>query len=91
MSVRWTVPARQDLIEAFNYIKNENPVAAENVLDRIIELTELLNQNPKMGREGRLLRTRELIIPNTSYFIVYRMAASDVHILSVIHGRRDWP
>lgn len=91
MPVRWTVPARQDLIEAFNYIKQDNPPAAESVLDRIINLTDQLDKHPKMGREGRLPMTRELIIPNTPFFIVYRMAGSEVHILSLIHGSRDWP
>ena len=43
-----------------------------------------------LGRTGWKDGTRELVIPNTSYIVVYRIVEKSVEILAVLHGARDW-
>jgi len=51
----------------------------------------LLLEQPGMGRVGRLLGTRELIIPGTPYIIPYRVKHHNVEILRVLHTAMEWP
>jgi plasmid stabilization system protein ParE len=63
----WTEPARQDLREIFTYIAEENPNAARRLLAEIKERAILLQDNPQIGRAGRVDGTRELVITGTQY------------------------
>jgi toxin ParE1/3/4 len=52
---------------------------------------DLLIEFPEMGRQGRVLHTRELIISRTPYFVVYRVRDRSLEILRVLHGAQKWP
>jgi plasmid stabilization system protein ParE len=44
-----------------------------------------------MGRVGRVEATRELVISNTSYLIIYRVKEESVEILRILHSSRKYP
>jgi plasmid stabilization system protein ParE len=44
-----------------------------------------------MGRPGRVIDTRELVIDRTPYIAAYRITGDKVRILRVLHGARQWP
>jgi plasmid stabilization system protein ParE len=44
-----------------------------------------------MGRPGRVPGTRELVVAGTPYVVAYRVAASQIDVLAVIHAARRWP
>lgn len=46
---------------------------------------------PAQGRPGRRQGTREPIVSDTPYFVVYRVRAGTVRILRIMHGRQRWP
>jgi addiction module RelE/StbE family toxin len=85
----WSRPARKDLREIAEYIRQDSPQAAEGVVRTILGATRNLAVFPQMGREvpelpGRDIR--ELI--QYSYRILYRVAGRRVYIVAVIHGAR---
>ena len=85
----WTEPARDDLREILRFIRQDNPVAARNVIRKIREKVERLAQFPLSGRTvPELLDTgfREVIVEN--YRVIYRLVGNTVEILTVVHGRR---
>ena len=45
--------ARLDLLEIWNYIAEDNPNAADNLLDLINEKCNLLNENTGLGSTSR--------------------------------------
>ncbi|HTV71778.1 MAG TPA: type II toxin-antitoxin system RelE/ParE family toxin [Rhizobiaceae bacterium] len=91
MRVRWTIPAASDIDDIQTYIAQESPVAAYRLANDLIDRTEqLLSANPRAGRVGRVSGTRELAVSRTPYIVVYRVT-SDVEIVAVIHGAREWP
>ncbi|MDD2738435.1 MAG: type II toxin-antitoxin system RelE/ParE family toxin [Methylomonas lenta] len=91
MKLVWTEPARQDLREIFTYIAEENPNAARRLLAEIKERAILLQDNPQIGRAGRVDGTRELVITGTQYILPYRLKEQQIQILAVFHGARLWP
>lgn len=91
MEVTWTLRALGDLEAIEDYIAVESPRAAYQVTLKIWSRTnDLLGQNPQIGRRGRAVGTRELVVVGTPYFVVYRIS-DQVEILAVVHGARDWP
>jgi toxin ParE1/3/4 len=91
MRVRWTTPAREQLVGAYEYIAEENRAAASHTADQIWESTQLLARHPMAGREGRVDGTRELVIRGTPFVVAYRVQKNEVWVLAVMHGTRRWP
>ncbi len=93
LRVRWTKQAVQDLESAHQYIALENPKAAKTILTRLLKSIEQIQVYPESGRSGRVANTLELIIPNTSFILIYRYKpkAKEIQILSFLHTSRKWP
>ncbi|MEZ5755535.1 MAG: type II toxin-antitoxin system RelE/ParE family toxin [Paracoccaceae bacterium] len=86
----WTDEARQDLAAIIDYIASDNPAVADAFLDRIIERSNTLTDNPHAFRRGRLPGTREMLI-HSNYILVYAVNAGAVTILRLLHSARNWP
>jgi toxin ParE1/3/4 len=91
MKIVWTQPARQDLRDIFTYIAEDNPKAARTLLNEIKERAILLQDNPLIGRLGRIEETRELVLTGTSFILPYRVKDLQIQILAVLHGAKQWP
>ncbi len=91
MKVRWTVPAAEQLEQAYDYIAESNPRAAEEVAQRVIDITEMLGKHPGAGRSCRITGTREFSVPDTPFIVAYAVGSKAVWILAVYHGARKWP
>jgi toxin ParE1/3/4 len=91
MRVRWTTPAREQFVRAFEYIAEENRRAAARTADQIWESTQLLARHPMAGREGRVAGTRELVISGRPFVVAYQIEKNEVRILAVLHAARKWP
>ena len=92
MRLRWTRPADRDLDEIAAYIGQDSPAAAARVvLELIDQAVTLLPTNPAIGRPGRVLGTRELVVGHLPYILAYRVREDAVEILRVLHTSRAWP
>lgn len=91
MRIRWTEPAAAALARIQDYIANENPRAAFEVVRRIRTAVSQLAVHPKIGRPGRVHGTYELVINDLPYIVPYRIKKNEVQILSVYHMSRKWP
>lgn len=91
MRVRWTTPAKEQFVSAYEYIAEENRAAAARTANRIWKSTELLAKHPMAGREGRVAGTREMVIRGTPFIVGYRIEKKEVWILAVMHVARKWP
>jgi toxin ParE1/3/4 len=91
MTIIWAPTALRDLRAIRRYIAKDDPYAADRVVALIAEKVKALRDFPEMGRMGRLDGTRELIIPDTPYFVAYCRREGGIRILAVIHGARRWP
>jgi toxin ParE1/3/4 len=91
MRVRWTTPAKEQFVSAYEYIADENRAAAARAANRIWKSTELLANHALAGREGRVEGTRELVIRGTAFIVAYRIEKKEIWILAVMHAARKWP
>jgi addiction module RelE/StbE family toxin len=91
MIVVWTRSARHDLALHFDYLEERTPAAALRVDETIREATERLAEFPYRGRPGRLEGTRELVIVDLPYIVVYRVRERTLRVLRVLHSAQDWP
>lgn len=90
MQVKWRDKALADLDIIVRYIFQENPAAAFDIEDLILNGVQNLSQFPYLGRVGLVFGTRELVI-HPNYIVVYRIDEPLVQIISVVHTRRQYP
>lgn len=50
-----------------------------------------LRDNPGRGRVGRMVGTRELVLPGTPFIVIYTVDATTVSVLRMLHGAMKWP
>ena len=91
MKVIWSRRAIRHLVHLREYIEKDSEQNAALVAKRILEAVDLLQAHPEMGRPGRALGTRELVVPNTPYIIPYRIRRERLELIAVFHGRQKWP
>jgi addiction module RelE/StbE family toxin len=89
MKLRWLSPALAQLDHIYGYIQQENPTAAKQVFTRIRHATRHLVRFPESGRRGQVPGTRELIVSDLPYIVVYRVTETEVQVLRVWHTGRD--
>lgn len=95
MQLKWTDLAAADLDHIEEFISAANsPVIAIDAVLRIIDTVALvLIDHPEAGRLGRVKGTRELVIDDLPFVVVYRQVnlSSQVQILRVLHEAQQWP
>lgn len=64
--------------------------AAIRLADAIEACAERLPDHPFLYRPGRVAGTREAVV-HPNYILVYRVTASAVEVVSVVHARQQYP
>ena len=65
--------------------------AARVILELIDQAEALLSRHVALGRPGRVLGTRELVVRGLPYIIPYRVRDNCIEVLRVLHTSRRWP
>ena len=91
MEVIWRRGALNHLDAIREFIAEDNPNAAARVCGAIEATATSLAEYPHLGRPGRVDGTRELVVVDLPYVIVYRVADEMVRIVAVLHTSRQWP
>ena len=91
MKIVWTRRAIRHLIHLREHIEQDSEQNASSVASRILKAIDLLQTHPAIGRPGRVVGTRELVVPETPYVIPYRVLRERVELIAIFHGRQKWP
>lgn len=91
MQIVWLKKALLNLDEIAEYIALDNSIAAIQMVNVIESQVNLLLTQLAIGRPGRVLGTRELVITNMPYLVPYRIKNNTVEILRVFHTSRNPP
>jgi addiction module RelE/StbE family toxin len=82
MRIDWSPHALLDLKSISEYIEQDRSSETANSVTRAM---------PNRGRRGRIEGTRELVVSNLPYVVVYRAFDERVLILNIVHGAQRWP
>lgn len=91
MIIKWLDDAVNDIQALRHYIAHDDAAAARRVVKKILQTIEILSAQPEIGRQGRIVNTRELIISDTPYIVPYRVKNNAIEILRVFHCAMQWP
>jgi addiction module RelE/StbE family toxin len=91
VKIIWTQRSLNDLKSITEYIAKDSVKYASLTLQRILDVTNYLETNPRIGRMvpevGKNNKIREIIFGN--FRIIYKISSSQsVHILTVHHSAR---
>ncbi|PIT68032.1 type II toxin-antitoxin system RelE/ParE family toxin [Bartonella tribocorum] len=90
MKLVWTQIAHYDRQKIREYIAQENPSAALAFDKFLSEKVKQLVRFPTLGRVGRIINTRELIV-RKKYIMIYDVLNGTVRILRILHAKQKWP
>ena len=90
MKIVWTKSAVINLGNLKNYVAQDSEFYATELVTKIIDAIEKLDQFPRLGREVPEIKRddiREIIYNN--YRIIYKVERETLFVLAVIHAARD--
>ena len=90
MQIIWSKLAEKDLDDVEQYISQDNSIVAINVVLTILNKVELLPNNPAIGRTGRVMGTRELIVVGYPFIVAYRVKDNSIEVLRVLHTSQQF-
>ena len=76
----------EDLRRIYDYIAQDNPKAASDIIAGIFLAGDALAEHPRLGRRDRVRNVRELV--HTPYLIIYQVDGEVIDILDVFDARR---
>jgi plasmid stabilization system protein ParE len=86
-----TIRALQTLSEVLEYYDVQQKGLGARFLRYYDEQIERLKDMPKVGRIGRVFGTRELVMQDFPFLIVYRVRKEYLEILNIIHQSKKYP
>ena len=91
MELRWTQEAAADLEHITDYLFQNAPQRAAELVRRIYNAPAALLTFPLRGRAGKKEGTRELVLSSLPYIVVYQVTGEVIHIVRILHGAQKWP
>ena len=89
--VIWTEQARDALTEALEFIAQDSQAGARNLLSNCLVAAASLAELSERGQvveEASGHEVRQLLVQR--YRLLYEVQTSEVHILALVHGSRDF-
>ncbi|MEY2842505.1 MAG: hypothetical protein RI920_542 [Pseudomonadota bacterium] len=91
LPIIWRATARDDLREIITFIAEANPPAAKR-MRRLLEDSVLpLAEHPYLYRQSDRVAGLRQIVAHPNYLVLYRVTASHIEVVNVVHARRQFP
>jgi len=90
LTIEWRAEAREDLADIIRFIAEHNPHAARRMASTIEAAVLPAAEHPYLYCAGREPGTRE-IVAHPNYVVVYRVTASAIEVVTVVHARQQYP
>lgn len=93
IEIVWLEIAADEFEDAIAWIRERNDNAADKMAETALFQIDQLKHYPQLGRIGRDNTTRELVVSNTYFIVVYRVLSTtkSLEILSFKHDAMRWP
>jgi plasmid stabilization system protein ParE len=93
---RFSKPAQEDLEKIQDRIAIDNPEAAKQVRQALLDIADLLGQNIEAGNRvlhgsPRHTDVRWFVVPRfRNYLLFYRPYQDSILVLRILHAKQDW-
>jgi toxin ParE1/3/4 len=91
LPIIWRASARSDLAEIIGYVANVNPPAARRLRQVLMESVLPVSEHPYLYRQSQTIPAVREIVAHPNYIVYYRVTASCIEVVNVIHTRRKFP
>lgn len=91
LPIIWRVSARDDLRDIIAFIAGENPQAARRMLIRLQDAVLPVSEHPYIFRASERVPGLREIVAHPNYVVLYRVTATNIEIVNVVHTRRQFP
>jgi addiction module RelE/StbE family toxin len=93
-NLKFTKRAENDLFDVFEYIAQDNPIAAYEVHAAILETCQKISEQPDIAAEvskSAITGLRRAVVSKyPNYLIFYKQVSDYIEILRLGEGHRDW-
>lgn len=87
--VRRTAQAEEDLIGIWIYIAQDNPAAADRLIDQFDGKFSLLAEQPALGPARDDIAPGLRYLPVGNYLILYRIIDGGIEVVRIVQGARN--
>lgn len=91
LPIVWRASARSDLAEIIRYVAQVNPIAARRLRQVLMESVLPVSEHPYLYRQSQTVPAVREIVAHPNYIVYYRVTATCIEVVSVIHSRREFP
>jgi toxin ParE1/3/4 len=91
LPIIWRASARSDLAAIIRYVANVNPLAARRLRQVLMESVLPVSEHPYLYRQSQTIPAMREIVAHPNYIVYYRVTASCIEVVNVIHTRREFP
>jgi toxin ParE1/3/4 len=88
--LRWTPQAQEDVLDIWGFIAEENPAAADRLVDQFTATCEQLSRHPRIGQNLHSIRPNLRAFAVGRYIIFFSPIDDGIEVYRVLHGSRDW-
>lgn len=81
--------AEDDIRSIYRTIAHDNPRAADDVFNRIMDRIEAAAAHPGIGAPRPELGKDARILVESPYIVIYRPDRIGIYVAAVVHGARD--
>lgn len=89
MKLRFRQSALADVGALHDFIAKDNPRAAKRTVQRVQTSMDRLKQFPRIGRQGAVAGTRELVVSGLPYIVIYEVTGEFIDVIAVFHASED--
>ena len=91
LPVVWLASARDDLRQIVTYIAHESPPAARRIKGLLEASVLPVAEHPYLYRQSERVPGLREIVAHPNYIVLYRVAATRIEVVTVVHTRREHP
>lgn len=89
MKLLITPDAEIDLIEIWQFIAKDNPIAATRLLSNLDQRSKSLLENPELGPKRSDIRKSYRYLVEGNYLILYQVKEETIEIIRYLHGAQN--
>ena len=91
LPIVWRSSARGDLAQIIKYVADVNPPAARRLRNRLMASVLPVSEHPYLFRQNESSPGLREIVAHPNYIVLYRVTATCIEVVNVVHARRQFP